>query len=146
MRSIAAALVVASVIGTVPLSFAWPSARVAPQTTPQERRAPAQDASDPTQLDVDLQRRLDTRATPAAPDASPIAPLPTIALRGLVVAVGGKGAAMIQVGEALYHVDANSVVSARGATGAAHTLRVRSISADEVVLEAETTGDTIVLR
>ncbi|MFN0244975.1 MAG: hypothetical protein ACKVWV_18990 [Planctomycetota bacterium] len=145
MRSIAAALC-AIALATTSLSFARPSTPQAPQATPQERRAPAQDASDPTELDLDLRRRLDPRATPAAPDASPIAPLPTIVLRGLVVAVGGKGAAMIQVGDALYHVDANSVVSARGATGTAHTLRVRSIGADEVVLEAETTGDTIVLR
>lgn len=170
MRSIAAVLLVASAFGTVSSSFARP-ASIAPlqegapaddgrasspsaaqaATPPARRAAPAQDAGDaaqhdPTQHDEVLQRVLDPRTTSVPAPARPVEPLPALALRGLVVTAGGGGAAMIEVGDALYRVDAHSVVRAASTSGSAQTLRVRSIDSDAVTLEVAATGEVVVLR
>ncbi len=69
------------------------------------------------------------------------APVPAIRLRGLVVAEGRSGTAVLEVGDRRVRVDEGAVIADGGATW-----RVAAVTADEVRLEAPVTGQTVVLR
>lgn len=88
---------------------------------------------DPTEADARMrQALLQGRAA---------APLPTLQLRGVVVAKGKPGAAVIQMGETMHRVAAGSMLSDGGVAW-----RVAAVTAEEVRLEASATGQSVVLR
>lgn len=88
---------------------------------------------DPTEADPRLrQALLQGRAA---------APAPALKLRGVVVAKGKTGAAVLELGDRLVRVAEGSVLS-EGAT----QWRVAAITVDEVRLELAATGQSLVLR
>ncbi len=72
----------------------------------------------------------------------PVAPFPTVAIRGLVVPSRGEAFAILEVDAARVRVRVGSIVPfANG-----DRLRVDSIGAGEIVLFRESTGETRAVR
>jgi hypothetical protein len=69
------------------------------------------------------------------------APAPAVKLRGVVVAKGKPGAAVLELGDRYFRVTENSTLAEGGVQW-----KVVAVRADEVRLEAQATGQTLVLR
>lgn len=109
----------------------------------QSPAAPAQQPADPTAIDAELLRALSQPdAGRATAVVAPAPPIPTVAIRGIVVPRGGTAVAVLDVDGARARVH----VGSRLAFGAGDHLRVDHIRAGEVVLSRASTGETHAVR
>lgn len=116
----------------------------APLAAPGAQEPVRSVASDPTSLDERLREALGRDgATPITDPAARVV-LPELALRGLVIASGKPGTALVAVGDRLVRVAAGSsiVLDAASSTQA----RVVDVARGEVVLEIGASGERRVLR
>jgi hypothetical protein len=103
---------------------------------------------DPTVPDARLREALSAPQAGAMASSAPAAAsaLPGLVLRGLVIARGRPGAALVEADGALLRAEADAVLHVPLASGGFHAVRVVALTHDEVRLESLATGAVVVLR
>lgn len=136
MRPFPIPCVAALVLCAASAPFAVSTAQEPPRAVP----------SDPTAPDERLRAALGQDASASTPTiaASARVVLPELALRGLVIASGKPGTALVAVGERLVRVTPGSTIVLDAASNV--QARVVEVSAAEVVLEVGARSERRVLR